>query len=175
MSRSGPIALLVAAFLLAGCANYSSFPPLEGQESSADATQAPVPEVIATAIEWCVAREDYRVQEQPVDFALPAGMPAETHDAVSTQLVEDGFPRGLDASESTNPIRVRSVRLFGLKAMVDLSVPRSNGFEQLVTLELRSYPFQSWYVVAANRWRFNEDQLRRTQTELSQASTEPAP
>ena len=56
--------------------------------------------------------------------------------------------------------------------MVDMSVPRQYGNDQLVTLELQSYAFQPWRVVAANRWRFNEEQLKRTKADMIQASVE---
>ena len=62
--------------------------------------------------------------------------------------------------------------MFGLKAMVDMTVPRGTSPAQLVTLELQSYVFQPWHVVASNRWRFNEEQLKRTSAELQQASAE---
>lgn len=169
MFRSKPLSMIVVASLAAGCANYASYPPLEGDPSAAEATSSPAPEVIATAIEWCVTREDFSEQQAPVDFQLPTGMNETTHEAVIEQL-KDG---GLDSQPaSTGGIEVRSVRIFGLKAMVDLSVPRNGGPNQLVTLELRTYPFQSWRVIGANRWRFNEDHIRQSEAEFRQASAD---
>ena len=157
------------SLLAAGCANYASYPPLEGANATADSIKAPVPEVIATAIEWCVAREDFRDQQKPVIFHLPTGMGEQAHQAVAEQLKQSNLN---SSASDENGIEIRSVRLFGLKAMVDMSVPRNYGNDQLVTLELQSYAFQPWRVVGANRWRFNEEQLERTKNELIQASAE---
>lgn len=169
MFRYRSFALLISAVFVAGCVNYAAYPPLEGQATMTETLEAPVPEVIATAIEWCVAREDYRSQQEPVVFSLPPSMGAAAHEAVAEQLKADG----LQGDPSTaDGIAIRSVRLFGLKAMVDLSVPRGSTPRQLVTLELRSYPFQSWHVVSSNRWRFNEEQLQRSSTDMQQVSAE---
>ena len=162
------IPLLLAIMALAGCSSYASFPPLEGDSPSASASQEPVPTVIATAIDWCIARENYRQQEQPVAFSLPPSMDDPTYAAVAAQV-----PGAHEATtEDQNVIEIRSVRLFGLKAMVDMTVPRENMTPRLVTLELWSYPFQSWHVVGANMWRFNEQQLKRSEMELRQASAD---
>ena len=161
--------LTLTSLLAEGCANYASYPVLEGKQRADGPISAPVPEVVATAIEWCVAREDFREQQKPVVFKLPAGMDESAHEAVAKQLRRSN----LNSSTSTeNGIVIRSVRLFGLKAMVDMSVPRQYGNDQLVTLELQSYAFQPWRVVAANRWRFNEEQLKRTKADMIQASVE---
>tara|TARA_Y100000589_G_scaffold289134_2_gene291058 strand:+ start:3028 stop:3540 length:513 start_codon:yes stop_codon:yes gene_type:complete len=161
--------LMIMSLLAAGCANYGSYPPLEGKVTADESIKAPVPEVIATAIEWCVAREDFREQQKPIVFQLPVGMNEEAHQAVAEQLKQSN----LNTSTTTeNGIMIRSVRLFGLKAMVDMSVPRTYGSDQLVTLELQSYAFQPWRVVGANRWRFNEEQLERTKADMIQASVE---
>ncbi|MDG2423405.1 MAG: hypothetical protein P8M22_05445 [Phycisphaerales bacterium] len=170
MFRYRSLALAMTAVFAAGCANYASYPPLEGTASTEQATSAPVPEVIATAIEWCVAREDFRSQQKPVIFSLPPSMGDEAHAAVAKQLQLNGLETD---AETTNGIEIRSVRLFGLRGMVDMSVPRGSAPPQLVTLELQSYLFQPWHVVGSNRWRFNEEQLQRTANELQQASAEP--
>lgn len=161
--------LMLLSLLTAGCANYASYPSMEGKQSVDESIKAPVPEVIATAIEWCVAREDFRDQQKPVIFHLPNGMNDSAHEAVAKQLEQSN----LNSSVSTdNGITIRSVRIYGLKAMVDMSVPRKYGKDQLVTLELQSYAFQPWRVVGANRWRFNEEQLKRSKAEMIQASVE---
>ena len=169
MFRIPAFAVILTFVAAAGCANYASYPPLEGEASIDQATQAPIPEVIATAIEWCVAREDFRSQQEPVIFSLPASMGDDAHAAVAEQLNSNGLET--DPSR-TDGIEIRSVRMFGLKAMVDMTVPRGTLPPQLVTLELQSYVFQPWHVSGSNRWRFNEDQLKRTSAELQQASAE---
>ena len=93
----------------------------------------------------------------------------EAHAAVAKQLSDNGLETDLSR---TDGIEIRSVRMFGLKAMVDMTVPRGALPPQLVTLELQSYVFQPWHVVGSNRWRFNEEQLKRTSSELRQASAE---
>lgn len=169
MFRFSALSVILVSLAATGCANYASYPPLEGEASIDQATHAPIPEVIATAIEWCVAREDFRSQQEPVIFSLPASMGDAAHAAVAEQLKLNGLET--DASRADG-IEIRSVRMFGLKAMVDMTVPRGTSPAQLVTLELQSYVFQPWHVVASNRWRFNEEQLKRTSAELQQASAE---
>ncbi|MEE2907642.1 MAG: hypothetical protein VX527_07395 [Planctomycetota bacterium] len=169
MFRYRSIAVIMSTAFVAGCANYAAYPPLEGTSPVAEAIEAPVPEVIATAIEWCVAREDFRTQEKPIMFSLPPSMGNGAHAAVAEQLQKDGHA---SMPMNTDGIAIRSVRLFGLKAMVDLSVPRGTAPNQLVTLELRSYPFQPWHVVGSNRWRFNEQQLQQSTAEQQQVSAE---
>ena len=158
----------LAVILINGCGNYANFPPLNGGSASAKATDAPVPEVAATSIEWCLAREDFRVAETPVVFSLPSGMGDEAHEMVASRLRESGYQVSQTGDEPG--IEIRSIRLYGLDGAVDLSVPRGRNPRQLVTLNLRSYPFQQWSVISANRWRFNESQLTRIHDELQETN-----
>ena len=66
-----PITLI--AFMLAGCAPYASYPPIENTAAVTDPTFEPVPTVITTAIEWARARESSSNEEPTSAFLLPVG------------------------------------------------------------------------------------------------------
>ena len=144
----------VACALVAGCAPYSSYPPVEETSGLTHPTFEPVPTIIATAIEWGRERERGAVAEGPLGFMLPRDSSEITYEKIEKRL--EGSQR---ASEGEAAIAVRSVRVRGFDATVDVSVPREQGEPLLYTLNLKSKPFQKWEVTSHRRWRFHETDI----------------
>lgn len=152
----------VACALVAGCAPYSSYPPVEETSGLTHPTFEPVPTIIASAIEWGRDREDGEIAEAPLVFALPRDSSDITY-----EKIEDRIEGSRRAAEDEPAIAIRSVRVRGFDALVDISVPRDRGEPLLYTLDLKSKPFQGWEVVAHRRWRFHETDISAVEHSLS--------
>ena len=158
-----PTLVSVLAF---GCAPYGSYPPVEKTASLTDMTFEPVPSIITTSIEWAKSKETGIVAEGPVTFTLPAGSSQESYEQIQERM--NGTAQGSDDATS---IAIKSVRVRGFEATVDLSIPRSSGRQPLLyTIQLKSMPFESWKVVEERRWRFSQDAL----TQSSKTATAPS-
>lgn len=144
----------VACALVAGCAPYSSYPPVEETSGFTHPNFEPVPTIVVTALEWGRDRERGEIAEQPLAFSLPRDSSDTTYEKI-TQKIE-----GSRRAEGDEPaIAIRSVRVRGFDAFVDIAVPRDRGEPLLYTLDLKSKPFQKWEVVAHRRWRFHETDI----------------
>ncbi|MCH2148319.1 MAG: hypothetical protein MK095_02675 [Phycisphaerales bacterium] len=158
-----PTLVSVLAF---GCAPYGSYPPVEKTASLTDMTFEPVPSIITTSIEWAKSKETGIVAEGPVTFTLPAGSSQESYEQIQERM--NGTAQGSDDATS---IAIKSVRVRGFEATVDLSIPRSSGRQPLLyTIQLKSMPFESWKVVEERRWRFSQDAL----TQSGKTATAPS-
>lgn len=140
--------------ILAGCAPYGSYPPIEETASVTRLTFEPTPTIVATSIEWARGKETGDVAAGPIRFTLPIGSSAEAYEEIQERL--DGSAPGNPGEQS---IGVRSVRVRGFDATVDITVPRDGRPPMLYTLTLKSKPFESWRVVAERRWRFSENDM----------------
>jgi len=151
----------VACALVAGCAPYSSYPPVEETSGLTHPTFEPVPTNNATAIEWGRAREQGQVAEAPLTFTLPRDSSTITYEKILDRL--EGSRRGTGDEPA---IAIRSVRVRGFDALVDISIPRDRGEPLLYTLDLKSKPFQEWEVTAHRRWRFHETDISAVEHSL---------
>jgi len=146
--------------ILAGCAPYGSYPPVEETASVTRLTFEPAPTIVTTSIEWAREKEAGDVASEPIRFTLPVGSSAEAYEQIRERI--DGSIRGNPGEKMIN---VRSVRVRGFDATVDITVPRDGQDPMLYTLTLKSKPFQAWRVVAERRWRFSEDDMADVQHE----------
>ncbi|MAB84003.1 MAG: hypothetical protein CMJ24_11320 [Phycisphaerae bacterium] len=151
----------VACMLLAGCAPYSSYPPVEETSGLSHPTFEPVPTIIVAAIEWGRSREQGETAEAPLSFVLPRDSSDKTYEKIEKRI--EGSER---ASSDRDGIAIRSVRIRGFDASVDVSVPRDRGEPILYTIDLKSKPFQKWEVVAHRRWRFHETDIAAVEYSL---------
>ncbi len=148
--------------LLAGCAPYGSYPPVEETASVTRLTFEPAPTIVTTSIEWAREKETGDVASSPIRFTLPVGSSAEAYEQIQDRI--EGSTRGNPGEPAIN---VRSVRVRGFDATVDITVPRDGQDPMLYTLTLKSKPFERWRVVAERRWRFSEGDMVDVQYEGS--------
>ena len=150
--------ILTACAILAGCAPYGSYPPVEETAAITRLTFEPGPTIVATSIEWARNKEAGDVASEPIRFTLPVGSSAAAYEKIEDRVA--GSTRGNPGEQS---IAVRSVRVRGFDATVDVTVPRDGRPPLLYTLTLKSKPFEAWRVVAERRWRFSEKDLTDVQ------------
>ena len=150
-----PITLI--AFMLAGCAPYASYPPIENTAAVTDPTFEPVPTVITKSIEWAQARESSSDAEPTSAFLLPVGTSNKAY-----AEIEERIPGTTRAAVNESAIGIKSVRVRGFHASVDVSVPREGRSPMLYTLTLQSKPFEQWKVIDERRWRFTPQALERS-------------
>ena len=148
---------LMLTLILAGCAPYASYPPVEKTAAVTDLTFEPVPTVITTAIDWARARESGSDADGTLAFSLPVG----SMDRAYTKI-EDRLPGAARATPGEPAIGIKSVRVRGFDATVDVSVPREGRNPMLYTLTLKSMPFEQWKVIGERRWRFTQQALERS-------------
>ena len=77
-------------FMLAGCAPYASYPPIENTAAVTDPTFEPVPTVITTAIEWARARESSSNEEPTSAFLLPVGTSNKAYEQIEERIPGSG-------------------------------------------------------------------------------------
>ncbi|MEE2718584.1 MAG: hypothetical protein VX727_02235 [Planctomycetota bacterium] len=144
----------VACALVAGCAPYSSYPPVERTSGLTHSSFEPVPTIMVTSLEWARSMETGAVAERPLAFTLPRDSSDGAYRRVQKKI--EGSHRA-EAGEAA--VAIRSVRVRGFDATVDISIPRDRGEPILYTLDLKSKPFQNWEVVGHRRWRFHETDI----------------
>lgn len=145
---------LLACALAAGCAPYSSYPPVEETSGLTHPTFEPVPTIIVKAIEWGREREKGEVAEAPLAFTLPSNS-----SEISYEKIEGRIEGSRRAEAGEQAIDIRSVRVRGFDATVDIAVPRDMGDPILYSLSLKSMPFEKWKIVSERRWRFHEKDM----------------
>lgn len=149
MRTASPI-LALAAFALAslpfaGCASWSTFPPVEGRDSFAPGL-APAPDVMAKSLAYAHARTG---RGEPLVFNLPPDVSAGTWGTVEIKL----------RPEAATPMKpgdrevwsIQQVRLRGNVAEVDI-VYLDQGVYQLATVHLSSKPFEPFRADYLQRW-----------------------
>ena len=153
--RYATTALII--FILAGCSPYASYPPVENTAAVTDPTFEPVPTVIATALEWARVRESGSTADDALNFTLPAGSAERAY-----EKIEDRIPGAARATPGTPAIDIKSIRVRGFDATVDVTIPREGRNPMLYTLTLKSMPFEQWKVIGERRWRFTQKALERS-------------
>lgn len=173
------LALAASALLslpIAGCASWSTFPPVEGRDTLSPGF-APAPDVMATSLAYAHARTG---RGDPLVFNLPPDVSAGTWGTVEIKLrPEAGVPMmpGDIAVWS-----IQQVRLRGNVAEVDV-VYLDQGVYQLATVHLSSKPFEPFRAEYLQRWLVpvetpsaNDPRLAQPEatTEESSPESEPA-
>lgn len=134
-------------FALSGCAQWSTYPPVETTKALTNRPAArPVPAIMAASIKY--AQERY-LSDSDAAINLPEGTSAQAYDAVFAKL-GGGRPM-LIANEPT--IHIQEVRTRGFDAQADLIFQKSDGFYQMVTLTLRGNMMEQYRVTGARTWQ----------------------
>ena len=180
MHTASPILALAASTLLslpfAGCASWSTFPPVEGRDSFSPGL-APAPDVMARSLAYAHARTG---RGEPLVFNLPPDVSAGTWGTVEIKLrPEAGVPM---KPGDLAVWSIQQVRLRGNVAEVDV-VYLDQGVYQLATVHLSSKPFEPFRAEYLQRWLVpvetpsaNDPRLAQPEatTEESSPESEPA-
>jgi hypothetical protein len=146
---------ILICMLATSCAPYGSYPPVEETASVTSMTFEPVPTVITTSIEWARNKETGIIAGSQFTFTLPSGSSQKSYEQIEQRM--DGVSKGTD---TTSSIGIKSVRVRGFDASVDISIPRAGGKQPLLyTITLKSSPFKEWRVTEERRWRFDQKAL----------------
>lgn len=154
MHRIRLLAILTLVIAIAGCAPWSSYPPIETGGSILNPRFEPVPTLLSKSIRY--VHQNYGTAGA-YTFALPVGMAESLPITLANRL-------GSDASFTQNPAaasyRVIQVRARGSEGEVDMTYRRADGQEQLVTVSLeKPLPLEPYRVVHAKSWRIRTDLL----------------
>jgi hypothetical protein len=149
--RHIPLAVaLGAAGLLAACTPLATYPPDSRAANPKAVVNEPIPTIMAETVLYCNAK--YPVGGDPA-ICLPAGSSTKLYDRV-IRLLGQGHPM-TDPDEPA--YHITEVRSRGLKAEVDVFVPRADGTYRYATMTFRAEPFEG-YAHAATRWWKTGDQ-----------------
>lgn len=154
MPRLRSLAIVAVLIAIAGCAPWSSYPPIENGGSILNPRFEPVPTLLSKSIRY--VHQNYGL-EGAYSFALPVGMPESLPGTLTSRL-------GPDATHTENPVtadyRVLQVRARGSEGEVDLTYRRADGLEQMVTVTLeKPLPLEPYRIVHAKSWRIRTDLL----------------
>lgn len=138
----------LAALVVAGCAPTATYPKIEGSVAISNPRLAPLPELMADAIE--AVRGDVAGEEGVrVAFNLPENTPAAVWNEVARRV--DG---GVPATDADAAIaHVLQVRLRMGQAEVDVVVEPAGGVPGLVTLSMEQRAFRDWSITRRRDWR----------------------
>lgn len=140
---------------LVACAPEARWPQ-ERDMQMASPSQSPVPEAMATAVNWWMTREPTALEVGPVPVYLaPSLQPA------SKRLARMLPSCDIVSVDEGDALAIRAVRMHASSAQVDLDAPRPGRGRQLITLDMTKYLLTPWEVTGANWWRFNDRQLER--------------
>lgn len=149
MRMASPILALAASALLslpfAGCASWSTFPPVEGRDSFSPGL-APAPDVMAKSLAYAHARTG---RGEPLVFNLPPDVSPGTWGTVEIKLRPEG---GTPMKPGDLQVwSIEQVRLRGNAAEVDIAY-LDRGVHQLATVHLESKPFEPFQAKFLQRW-----------------------
>lgn len=144
--------LATAALAAAGCAPTATYPRIEGSVAISNPRLAPLPELMADAIE--AVRGDVATEGGArIAFNLPANTPAAVWNEVARRV--DGGVPATDADIAV--AHVLQVRLQMGQAEVDVVVEPATGdaggVPGLVTLSMQQKAFRDWTITRRRDWR----------------------
>ncbi len=136
---------LTVPLLSIGCANWSTFPPVEGRDSFSPGL-APAPDVMAKAIAYAHQRTG---RGEPLVFNLPLDVSPGTWATVEIKLRAEG---GVPMKPGDRMVwSIEQVRFRGNVAEVDV-VHLEQGVYQLATVHLSCRPFEPFRADYLQRW-----------------------
>ncbi|MCP4757962.1 MAG: hypothetical protein GY894_05930 [Planctomycetes bacterium] len=151
-------------FCLVACAPEARWPQ-ETSIQTASPADAPVPEAIASAVDWWMTHEPTARSNGPVEVYLAPSLAA-----ANTRLASLLPSCTIVDTDNGIAVAVRAVRMHHSSAQIDLDTPRPERGRQLITLDMQKYVLTPWQVTGANWWRFNNNQLKRITNEAVTAS-----
>ncbi len=138
----------LTALAVGGCAPTATYPKIEGSVAISNPRLAPLPELMADAIE--AVRGDVATEDGGrVAFNLPENTPAAVWNEVARRV--DGGVPATDADASI--AHVLQVRLRMGQAEVDVVVEPAGAVPGLVTLSMEQRAFRDWTITRRRDWR----------------------
>lgn len=141
------LSLLGLSIVLTGCTPWATYPPVEGAVELSEPTLEPIPTLMSKAIVF--AREHY-APDHGLVINLPPDAPATAYLAVIKHL---GGGRPMDL-EDESAFHVRTVRVRGLDAEVELIYPRMGRVHELVTIRFKKKVLGEYAVTSTRLWRY---------------------
>jgi len=135
---------------LSACTPIATYPPVQGSDTF-EPWVYPMPQLMAESLRYVRIR---LTPDQTSLFNLPPAVPEWIWDQVARDVGNGAQPMTADGEIA---LSVQQVRVNGGKAEVDIAYPTPEGLYQLVTIGLRTDPFQPPRVVFENRWRIPVD------------------
>lgn len=137
-----------SALALQGCASYVNIPADYLKDPAINTIDLPpTPEVIAAAVEY--ALRDFPPAQRPFAIALPT--PASQATWSTVLAGRPNAARFDDANPDRALYNVRSIRIRGHDARVDILLPESNDGRSLLEVHLKG-SLSGWTVKSARRW-----------------------
>ncbi len=140
------VSMVCIGVLLAGCAPWATYPPVEHTEGLARPAYEPVPTLMAKAITF--AHDRYMAADEVV-INLPEGVTPNVYNIVLRKI---GRGRPMTDNDE-NAYTVQEIRTRGPEAQVDLVYPRSDGLHELVTLYFKNHLIDGWKIESTRLWR----------------------
>ncbi len=137
---------LSAMALGLGCTPLATYPPIEGTRT-VEPWVHPVPEIMGVSIRHTRAMMN---PAHPPIINLPPAVTASTWETVMSHVAPDARPM---TDDDVSAFALTQVRLSGARAECDVVYPTPEGLPQMVTVGLRTDPFQTWRVEFTRRWR----------------------
>ena len=135
---------LAWTLLFAGCAAYSTWPPIEENSELAGTNWAPAARLASMAVQWA-HDEDGAITQ----FDLPQGLPPAVYDRVAKMVDFDATPI---TTPDTGGVYVIQLRLRGMHSEADVIVPDPLDTWRMVTLTFEDKPFQPWRLIRSRPW-----------------------
>lgn len=147
MHRLAPATLAISA-ALSGCASYVNIPPDSGSDIAINAIDAPpTPGLLSASLDYVV--REYPPPGRPYGVRLPVEAGESTWRKVvggrEGALPWHAMPQGAPVYD------VRSVRIRGRDAWVDITVPHTIDNRPVVEVRLQG-ALAGWKVVSVRRW-----------------------
>lgn len=145
LMKTAVVSFLCFTFL--GCANISTYPPVENDSflSNPNSANEPVPTIMVDVLKY--AHEHFGGMDTIV-FNLPVGVNRETYTIVADRL---GGATPM-TNENQVAFHITELRVRGFSAEADVTFPSSGGGYEKATVYLQSSPFGVWEVVDERVW-----------------------
>ena len=176
------LGICAGSSLLAGCAPWATYPPVETTADLAQPTYEPFPTLMALAV--IDAHNEWGTVDEGIVYNLPVGTPLDVYEKVNRRLdirlgQKDDSPSARPMSESDPAgYHILAVRTRGTDAEVDVIYPRADGLPELVTIYYSRSLVRDFSVDRFRPWRIrvetpmaSYDQAVRDEA----AANEPAP
>ncbi len=141
-------ASLVLASALGGCASYVNIPPDSGSDIAISAIDAPpTPRLISASLDYVI--REFPPPSRPYGVRLPVEAAESTWQKVVSG--RDGAQPWQELPQDGPVYDVRSIRIRGRDAWVDITVPHTIDNRPVVELRLQG-TLGGWTVTSVRRW-----------------------
>lgn len=164
------VAMLACLAALAGCASYVNIPPDSSEDIAINAINAPpTPGILRTALDYVLI--EHPAPQTPFGVRLPVEANDSTWDKVLTD--RPGAVPFSQLAQGDPVYDVRSIRIRGADAWVDIVVPQTIDNRPLVEVRLEGR-LSGWRVTSMRHWSASVIRQRETSGQYGSTPPEPA-